>query len=438
MTSADFPEIGMEVGAHCKNAGRSPAAPAVVTTAEVRLMTRPADWSLELQLEQLGQEAVDPDVKDAVADAIRYMRSGRSRNRRGGRELVRLLEIVRLRASEEAEWRVLQMVQDSLDYLNGALLRPDFEERYRIHQDEQRSESNRDWVARTFATLHHFLKWQYREVVEKRPTATAEEVLQHLLELSNDGRFVDAPADRPGRYRVVRGRSEMALWLERVFRHRIDIEDPGEAARRVVSSPDALAALADDAEASALLKAAELKRQAESLVEIRRIAEDPDATEHSMQAKLEAHPWIFGGRFVGASARRRLVPGDEIDIPLIRADGSLHVVELKRSMGVPIVKRHRNAWVPTAEVHDAVSQVINYLVGLDEHRKRIRDEFGVETRRASGMVIIGHPAHHSEIGEEEVDEALRLFNSHLSRVEVMTYKDLLDSAERALTWTNPG
>ncbi|PKW17611.1 hypothetical protein [Saccharopolyspora spinosa] len=103
-------------------------------------MTRPADWSLELQLEQVEQEAVHPDVKASIMDAIRYMHSGRSQKRRGGRELVRLLEIARLRASEEVEWHVVRLVQDSLDYLNGSFLKLDFEERYHIHQERYSSD----------------------------------------------------------------------------------------------------------------------------------------------------------------------------------------------------------------------------------------------------------------------------------------------------------
>lgn len=85
--------------------------------------------------------------------------------------------------------------------------------------------------------------------------------------------------------------------------------------------------------------------------------------------------------------------GDEVDIPLIRGDGALHVVELKRAASLrgPLVKEHRGAWVPTALVHDAVGQAVNYLVGLDENRQRLREELGIETRRASAMVLIGHP-----------------------------------------------
>jgi hypothetical protein len=102
------------------------------------------------------------------------------------------------------------------------------------------------------------------------------------------------------------------------------------------------------------------------------------------------------------------------------------------SLGGPLVKRHRNAWVPTSKVHDAVAQAVNYLVGLDENRQRIREEFGIETRRASAVVLIGHPAVQPEVPEEEINEALRTLNTHMNRVEVLTYKELIDNAERSL------
>ncbi|WP_179230601.1 hypothetical protein [Streptomyces sp. CS227] len=79
-----------------------------------------------------------------------------------------------------------------------------------------------------------------------------------------------------------------------------------------------------------------------------------------------------------------------------------------------------------------------YLVGLDENRERILEEFGVDTRRASAPVLIGHPSSQPEVSEEESNEALRMHTSHLNRIEVLTYKQLVDSAERALALGEPG
>ncbi|WP_460960356.1 Shedu anti-phage system protein SduA domain-containing protein [Parasphingorhabdus pacifica] len=341
-----------------------------------------ADLSLELQLQKIEKEAVEEEVKRAIAVARRHLRSGKDGRFRGGNALKKLLEQVRLRASEENEWDVVRLVQDSLDYATGRILLPDFEERYRLFQDGARSEKNRNYVSTVISASLSFLEERGSQFLDEHGEATAKELLDQLVSLPEEVRFLDAPDDCPGRYRIVRGRAEMALWLERALRDRVDVEDPAEAAHRLVTSPEALKALAYDEDRRTVLKAAELKQRASSLAEIRTIAEDPSAAEHALQHALQDQHWFFGGRFVSADARRRLVPGDEIDIPLIRADGALHVVELKRAMGASaLIKRHRNAWVPTSEVHDAVGQAINYLVGLDENRQRIRDEFGIETRR---------------------------------------------------------
>lgn len=391
-----------------------------------------ADWALELQLEQTEKRAESEDVKAAIAATLRYLRNGKGGHRGGGQKLVHHLEVARLRASEDNEWHVVRLLQDSVDYCEGRALKPEFEERFRLFQDGERNEINLHYIRSILGTSSQYLAERGHEILDKQPDISATDLLGELASLTADGQFAEAPDDRPGRYRIVRGRAETALWLERVFRNRMDIEDPAEAARTIVTSTDALAVLADEDHAQMLLRAAEMKRQAAGLVELRKTAEDSAASEADLQRVLKDNIWIFGGRYLGAAAERRLTAGKELDIPLIRADGSLHVVELKCSMRVrSLVKRHRNAWVPTAEVHDAVGQAINYLVALDEDRNYIRDKFGIETRRAA-TVLIGHPNVQPEVSENEINDALRTLNAHTGRVEVLTYKDLIDSAERTL------
>jgi predicted transcriptional regulator len=85
------------------------------------------------------------------------------------------------------------------------------------------------------------------------------------------------------------------------------------------------------------------------------------------------------------------------------------------------------------EVHEAVGQVMNYICHLDEDRDHILSKFKIEARRASATVLIGHPMFVPEsFSAEEVAGTLRTYNSHHSRIEVMHYQDLIESAERAL------
>lgn len=393
-----------------------------------------ADFSLDLQLKRVLSEVVHPEVKEALVSARKHLNSGRSGHRRGGKVLVQVLEAVRQRAADVGEWQVVRLVQDSLDYAEGRILQPEFDERYRLFQDGIRNKRLGEFVGNILRNNFRYIADAGRDFVNEHPEAGLDDLIAYFASLSEDARFLDAPEDRPGRYRLLRGRAEKAVWLERVLRERVDIEEPAEVAHRIATSAEAVAFLAADTNGQMVLRAAELRRRSAGLAALRNVVEDPTASEYTLQRALEGQHWIFGGRFVGEAVHRRLVPGDEVDIPLIRGDGALHVVELKRaaSLAGPLVKKYRGSWVPTAQVHNAVGQAVNYLVGLDENRNRLRDELGIETRRASAMVLIGHPLVQPSVPEESINEALRTLNTHVNRVEVLTYKELIDNAERSL------
>jgi hypothetical protein len=391
--------------------------------------------ALQLQLEQVEEHAADQHVKEWIRQALAHMAKGKGGHRRGGAELVALLAEARQRAADYDEWPVVRLLQDSIDYAEGRILRPVFEEQHRLFQDSARKEINRKFGAGIISAALRFVAESGKKYLAEHPGAELPELLGYIDSLGLDAAFLEAPADRPGRYRIPRGRAENVIWIERVLRDRVDVEDPREEAQRLAMSFKDLAALAADADGQTLLRAVELQRRAAGLTVLRRVVEDSHAREHQLQQAISGHFWIFGGHYVGdEKAYRRLVPGDEYDIPLVRADGALQIVELKLAMGLnsPLVKRHRGAWVVASAINDAVGQAIAYLVGLDEHRQRIREEIGIETRRASAIVLIGHPAVQPDVPEEAIYETIRTLNTHLARVEVLTYKELVDNAERSI------
>jgi len=401
-----------------------------------------ADWTLELQLKAARDQCAGEYVAAAVDAVIAHMNSGQSRSRRGGKRLTDLLEAARRLAADGDEWHVVRLLQDSLDYAENRILLPDFEERYRLFQDGERSEANRSSLGQFLDILYYSAVLTVRSFADENPQASFDDLIAHIESLRADALLLEAPEGRPGRYRLIRGKAEMLLWIERKLRDRVDVEDIRDVARRLVATPEALLALAADEDGMLLLRAAELQQRMAKLGELRKLAEDPGASEYDLQQAFETQPWIFGGRFIETAARRSLILGSEFDIPLLRADGSLHIVELKRAMGLasPLVVRQGASFVPAADVHHAVMQAVTYLVGLDENRHQIRAELGIEARRASATVLIGHPARHPEIPEDQINEALRTLNTHISRVEVLTYKELIDNAERALGGpaANPG
>jgi hypothetical protein len=196
-------------------------------------------------------------------------------------------------------------------------------------------------------------------------------------------------------------------------------------------------ALSQSARGLAAAETAVLQQRRALIAQLRAMAEDPATTETDMQRVMGDSYWLFGGRYVGI-ARRNLVPLDQHDVPLVTADGTLHIVELKGPHVPHLVRPHRNHRIVGKEVHEAMSQAVNYLANLDSHGASLttmyRDTFGLEydMHRVFATVVIGHPEHVDGASARQVEQTLRTYNSHLSRVEVITWAMLLDAAERAL------
>ena len=131
---------------------------------------------------------------------------------------------------------------------------------------------------------------------------------------------------------------------------------------------------------------------------------------------------------------------DQHDFVLVCADENLHIIELKRP-DAKLIEEHLSHYIVSSDVHKAVSRCLNYLRSLDEqgaamqvtwHNERVLD---VDFRRAKGTVVIGRPDHAADADRAakfQVRQAIRSYNAHLSRIQVITYSELLDSADRAL------
>ncbi|MGW6207507.1 Shedu anti-phage system protein SduA domain-containing protein [Streptomyces sp. NPDC055089] len=191
------------------------------------------------------------------------------------------------------------------------------------------------------------------------------------------------------------------------------------------------------------VEAAVVQRRRQIVAQLQQLVARPGTTETDLQRALGVKHWLFGGRYVGIIPRRKFTFLDEYDIPLLCADGSLHIVEIKGPCIERLIVKHRGHLIVGKEVHEAVGQTVNYLRALDDQRTALQTELSeelgmeVDLRRVRSTVVIGHPAHVRVAGvglpsRLQIDQTIRAYNSHLSRIEVLTYSDLLDSAEQAL------
>ncbi|MFD5565918.1 Shedu anti-phage system protein SduA domain-containing protein [Kitasatospora griseola] len=193
-----------------------------------------------------------------------------------------------------------------------------------------------------------------------------------------------------------------------------------------------------DADTELLTRMLEFKARKAALDRLRAAVDDPASSEGALHACLKNQEWIFGGAFVSELARRQYTPDTILDIPLLRADGSLHVVELKRANIPSLVIRPGGHLMIGSAPFRAFSQTMNYLDTLAENRSEILAEYGVDCRSASATVVIGHSQYvDNGITASELAETLRTFNSRTTQIEVITYETLLDSAARMLALSSP-
>ncbi|MFF5893811.1 Shedu anti-phage system protein SduA domain-containing protein [Streptomyces globisporus] len=183
-----------------------------------------------------------------------------------------------------------------------------------------------------------------------------------------------------------------------------------------------------------------IRQRREVLQKLREIVSERSMLEGPVQRLIGSSHWIFGSEYVGISERRDLFPRDQHDILLVRADGSVHVVELKKP-GVALVKTYRGSLIMSNDVHDAVSQCNNYIHNMDDMGATLRTVYrdahsplDYDFLRAEGTVVIGNPDHVDVNGatSQAVTRAIRSYNANQNRVKVLTYLDLIERAEEAL------
>ncbi|MGV9806800.1 Shedu anti-phage system protein SduA domain-containing protein [Micromonospora chersina] len=366
---------------------------------------------------------VSDHVRGFLEDVLRHM--GHRSPYRGGKELTSLLRYAQSAAREEQDLLTSERIEDALAYAMNVMLRPDIEIRYQLFPGGRLRIL--DNVRGTVTAFGQILLTSLRQFVTENPAASPVEIQDFVGGLFEPASRIVEDENQPGHYRLLRGPRESSVWLHEVLLHRLAM-DPSPSAEDVATEEHSIRA----ASLEELVQLSQLKLRSAALHHLKCVVQNPHSTERDLQHALQKNLWIFGGNYLPELGRRRLAPGSELDIPLLRPDGSVHVVELKRA-NLDIMTQQRGNVIPNGQVHRAVGQVMNYLVALDEDRTRILDQHGMDVRRAAATVIIGHPAFQSGIQERKVNEALRTYNSHLARVEVITYKQLLDGASRALS-----
>jgi len=174
------------------------------------------------------------------------------------------------------------------------------------------------------------------------------------------------------------------------------------------------------------LRAAHRSDALKSLVESIAVA----AAETQFQEILDRNWWMLGGQYVRRVPWRHWTERDTLDMLLQTADGYFDVIELKRS-DVTLCIKHRGEVIVSAEVNRAVNQAAHYISGIESRRANLQLDYGLDLYKLKAKVVIGH----IDDGASDASaqrEALRMYNSHLHDIQVITYDELVRIAEHVI------
>jgi hypothetical protein len=170
----------------------------------------------------------------------------------------------------------------------------------------------------------------------------------------------------------------------------------------------------------------EQSREYERLV---KLVEAGDSSEQSFQDLLSHNPWMFGSEYSELLDRRSWTRDDNVDFMLRRtSDNYLEIVEIKTPFkeALLLYDKSHNSYYPSAKLSAVLGQVMRYIAELERDRNSILSKDSCDTLKIRARVIAGRD------GDAAHQEALRNLNSHLHRIEVVTFDQLVRIAARVL------
>jgi hypothetical protein len=167
-----------------------------------------------------------------------------------------------------------------------------------------------------------------------------------------------------------------------------------------------------------------------SLNNLKVLVNDPLTPEGKFQKHLEVNPWMFGSEYSELLPRKTWTRDDRLDYMLRKTvDDYLEIVEIKTAFQEPLFLHDssHDSYYPSAKLSPVIGQVTRYIEEVERNRDSILAKDGFDTLKIRARVIVGRdgtPGHQT---------ALRNFNAHLHRIEIITYDQLLRIAERVLS-----
>jgi len=142
--------------------------------------------------------------------------------------------------------------------------------------------------------------------------------------------------------------------------------------------------------------------------------------------------WIFGINYRKKYLGRKIALFSEGDILLESIDGFLDLIELKRpklESGLLKYDKNHKSYYPSVELSKVIGQCLYYLQKIEEYKPNIEKEYKTKIIRPRIKIIAGR----TNKFKPKQFEALRMLNSNLSHIQIISYDYLLRAGKTIIS-----
>lgn len=166
-----------------------------------------------------------------------------------------------------------------------------------------------------------------------------------------------------------------------------------------------------------------------ALIKLEQLIKDT-VNEAAFQEWINDNTWVFGTEYIKKFDTRTIGIHSQADFIVESLDGFTDLIELKK----PDVKLFENdlshsCYYPSKDLAQVLGQAIHYIKIMEDHRSVLKEGDDLEVLKPRIKVVIGRS---STLNFEE-KKTLRLLNSTLHGIEIITYDEILTRAKKIIS-----
>ena len=143
--------------------------------------------------------------------------------------------------------------------------------------------------------------------------------------------------------------------------------------------------------------------------------------------------WVFGIEYIKKfDDARKIALFSEGDILMLSLDGFLDLIELKRPKlkhGLFNYDKSHKSYYPSPDLSKVIGQCLYYLQKMDDYKLPLEKEYDVKILRPRIKIIAGRT---NKFNKNQF-EALRMLNSNLNHIQIISYDYLLSCGNKMIS-----